>query len=258
MRFHVQKAGKSKGCGMSRMIHKEISRSKKIASLSKESLILFTMLIPHFNAHGKMNGEPHFIKGEVLPLLKWATVDIIKKCLTEINATTNVKWYVVDELYYLQSLNWTDHQNLRSDRMGEDKLPAYSMSSTGLVPHEAKVSISKDKKKSKGNPADGGKCVEIIDFLNQTINASYKPTAINTIKVIKARLAEGYAIKDFKQVITIKAEEWTGTEFAKFLRPETLFGNKFDGYLNQKKIKALKSGNGKRTHSELKGFIDAE
>lgn len=223
------------------MIHKSVSSSKKLASLSKESLILFTMLIPHFNAHGKLNGSPNFIKGEVVPRLKWATVPIIEKCLQEISEKTNVKWYVVEELHYLQSLNWTDYQTLRSDRMGEDKLPDYSGSEPGLVPHEVKSKLSISKGEDKGNPADGGNCVEIIDFLNQTINASYKPTAINTMKVIKARLGEGYSIKDFKQVITIKSEEWAGTEFSKFLRPETLFGNKFDGYLNQPKPKSKPS-----------------
>ena len=225
---------------MSRMIHKSVSSSKKLASLSKESLILFTMLIPHFNAHGKLNGSPNFIKGEVVPRLKWATVPIIGKCLQEISEKTSVKWYVVDELQYLQSLKWTDYQTLRPERMGDDKLPDYSGSETGLVPHEVKSKLSISKGEGKGNPADGGECVEIVDFLNQTLGTSYKPDAKGTVKFINARVKEGYTVKDFERVITTKAEEWTGTEFAKFLRPETLFGNKFDGYLNQPKPKPPK------------------
>lgn len=137
---------------MSRMIHKSVSSSKKLASLSKESLILFTMLIPHFNAHGKLNGSPNFIKGEVVPRLKWATVPIIEKCLQEISDKTSVKWYVVDELQYLQSLNWGDYQKLRADRMGDDKLPDYSGSEPGLVPHEVKSKLSISKGEDKGNP----------------------------------------------------------------------------------------------------------
>ena len=50
-----------------------------------------------------------------------------------------------------------------------------------------------------------------------------------------ARFNEGYTLEDFKQVIDIKTAEWKDSpEFSKYLRPETLFGSKFDGYLNQK------------------------
>lgn len=34
-------------------------------------------------------------------------------------------------------------------------------------------------------------------------------------------------------MIDNKVAEWKGTDMEKFLRPETLFGNKFEGYLNQ-------------------------
>ena len=49
-----------------------------------------------------------------------------------------------------------------------------------------------------------------------------------------ARLNEGYSLDDFKQVIEKKVNEWKGTEMEKYLRPETLFGTKFENYLNQK------------------------
>jgi hypothetical protein len=41
-------------------------------------------------------------------------------------------------------------------------------------------------------------------------------------------------VEDFKRVIDIKAAEWLGTENDQYLRPQTLFGTKFEGYLNQK------------------------
>lgn len=39
-------------------------------------------------------------------------------------------------------------------------------------------------------------------------------------------------MEDFKRVIDWKSSEWAGTEMEKYLRPETLFGTKFEGYLN--------------------------
>lgn len=49
---------------------------------------------------------------------------------------------------------------------------------------------------------------------------------------IKARLNEGFTVEDFKKVIDIKCEEWLGSDYAQYLRPQTLFGTKFESYLN--------------------------
>nr|DAJ79905.1 MAG TPA: Replication initiation and membrane attachment [Caudoviricetes sp.] len=73
-----------------------------------------------------------------------------------------------------------------------------------------------------------------IAYLNQVANKRYK-FVDKTKRLLLARLKEGYTLEDFKQVIDIKTAEWKDSpEFSKYLRPETLFGSKFDGYLNQK------------------------
>ena len=51
-------------------------------------------------------------------------------------------------------------------------------------------------------------------------------------KHIKARLSEGFTIEDFKTVIDKKCAEWLGTDYEQYLRPQTLFGTKFESYLN--------------------------
>lgn len=73
-----------------------------------------------------------------------------------------------------------------------------------------------------------------LAYLNHTVGKNYKYLDKN-LKPIIARFKEGYTLEDFKQVIDIKTAEWKDSpEFSKYLRPETLFGSKFDGYLNQK------------------------
>lgn len=73
-----------------------------------------------------------------------------------------------------------------------------------------------------------------IVYLNQVTNKRYK-FVDKTKRLLLARFKEGYTLEDFKQVIDIKTAEWKDSpEFSKYLRPETLFGSKFDGYLNQK------------------------
>lgn len=83
---------------------------------------------------------------------------------------------------------------------------------------------------------------EIIDYLNLKANTNYKHTTKKTKDCIKARINEGFVLKDFKIVIDNKINEWINTDMEKYLRPETLFGTKFESYLNQK-IKLKKSNN---------------
>ena len=72
----------------------------------------------------------------------------------------------------------------------------------------------------------------IIDYLNSKLGTHYKTNTASTRKHITARLREGYTVDNFKTVIDSKSKEWRGTDNQKYLRPETLFGSKFEGYLN--------------------------
>lgn len=119
---------------LGRKLRQDVNRSKKLAALSQDSLALFFLLIPHFNNHGKMAANPHTVKGTVAPLIEWLDIPTIERCLTEINEKTNVKWFQYDGLWYLHSLSWREHQELREDRLGQDHLPSYSGSSPGVVP----------------------------------------------------------------------------------------------------------------------------
>lgn len=73
---------------------------------------------------------------------------------------------------------------------------------------------------------------EIIDYLNEKAEKKFKVND-KTKAHINARVNDGYTLSDFRAVIEKKVAEWRGTEMDKFLRPETLFGTKFESYLNQ-------------------------
>jgi uncharacterized phage protein (TIGR02220 family) len=74
---------------------------------------------------------------------------------------------------------------------------------------------------------------DVITILNEVANKNYKPTTPKTRQLIKARLNEGFTLDDFRAVIEKKYKQWGNTEMGKYLRPETLFGTKFEGYLNE-------------------------
>ena len=73
---------------------------------------------------------------------------------------------------------------------------------------------------------------EIVAYLNDKLGTRYKPDTANTKKHITARLNEGYTVADFHTVIDSKVQEWRDTDYQKYLRPDTLFGTKFESYLN--------------------------
>lgn len=76
----------------------------------------------------------------------------------------------------------------------------------------------------------------IISYLNEKAGTNYRAASKKTQSCIRARLAEGFALSDFEVVINKKCMEWIGTEYEKYLRPETLFGTKFESYLNARII----------------------
>lgn len=77
----------------------------------------------------------------------------------------------------------------------------------------------------------------VIDYLNERTDSRYQANGAKTKELIHARLNSGFDVDDFKRVIDNKATEWMGTEMQKYLRPSTLFGPKFEEYLNQRNVK---------------------
>ena len=77
--------------------------------------------------------------------------------------------------------------------------------------------------------------IAVIDYLNSKTGQHFRSSTKSTRQHINARLAEGFTLDDFKCVIEKKCAEWLGdSKMEKYLRPETLFGTKFEGYLNAK------------------------
>lgn len=83
------------------------------------------------------------------------------------------------------------------------------------------------------NEEEGQKVAEVVQALNEETGAHYRPTSKATMRHILARLREGFTVDECKEVIRKKADEWGGDpKMSKYLRPETLFGSKFESYLN--------------------------
>ena len=98
-----------------------------------------------------------------------------------------------------------------------------------------------EKEKEKANTSNAF-IKDVIDHLNSKCNSHYKYTTPKTRQLIEARKKEGFTLDDFITVIDKKYDEWSNdSKMVIYLRPETLFGTKFESYLNQSAKKKISS-----------------
>lgn len=75
---------------------------------------------------------------------------------------------------------------------------------------------------------------EIVEYLNAQTGKQFQHNSQQTMRLIKARWNQGFRVDDFKRVIDAKCSKWLhNAEMVDYLRPATLFGSKFEGYLNE-------------------------
>ena len=122
---------------------------------------------------------------------------------------------------------------------------------TALLPSYASVTKSNESKSieiekeleiEKESIESNETVKTIISYLNQKAGTNYKASSKNTKKLIGARMQEGFKVEDFYTVIDNKVEEWGkppkagAKDMRPYIRPETLFGTKFEAYLNQRRV----------------------
>lgn len=122
-----------------------------------------------------------------------------------------------------------------------------------------KDSIESGKDKSKKADSNSEYIKAVVEYLNSKAGTKYRANSEDTAKHIRARLAEKFTLDDFYTVIDKKCAEWIGTEWEKFLRPKTLFGTKFESYLNAKTTAQRRGANGvlldERQDDDLDGIL---
>lgn len=74
----------------------------------------------------------------------------------------------------------------------------------------------------------------IIDYLNKRTGKKYSVKTKKTAQLVHKLLDNGFTVEDFERVIDIKCKQWLNNEkMNQYLRPRTLFSEKFEDYLNE-------------------------
>lgn len=165
--------------------------------------------------------------GEVLIVnwyrYNWTVSDKIKRLIAselENIKTKQYQQYLKDKLYPI-------------NRVSESE--GYPIKNTFSLYVSDSVSDSVMDSVSDSGEADKPKYPykEICERLNEFAGTAFRDKSKDTRKLIKARFEDGFTLEDFFTVIDKKVAEWRGTDMEKYLRPSTLFGSKFESYLNQ-------------------------
>ena len=219
-----------------------------LKSLKYNGRLMFNERIP-FNKEMLATVTNHSV-GDVT-----RAIDMFKKFgLIEVLETGEI--YMLDIQSYIGRTS-TEADRIKAYRKGieQQKSKGVQMYDERTPEIEIELEIKKEIDKtllSGSDEPDHLLYKEIVDYLNEKTGSKYRSSGSKTKSLIKARTNEGFNLDDFKTVIEKKAKEWSGTNMEKYLRPETLFGTKFEGYLNEKQSANQKQiGYGKQKHQGI-------
>lgn len=187
----------------------------------------------------------------------WASNDyfasffgVSKDRISKLISGLNKKGYITVELIYKKGTKAVEKRVVKiTDRYRSKQLEGIGENTYTPIGENAEdnnTSFNNTINNTKDILSDKSDVVpylEIIDYLNLKAEKRFKCVAGHK-KYIKARWNEGYRLDDFKRVIEIKSKEWLNTPAVKYLQPSTLFGTKFDQYLNQKDASPVGFNNG--------------
>lgn len=196
---------------------------------------------------GKQNNSGVFMMGRIAYTDKMlATIFRMKESTVTMALQTFEQFGMVEVIDGVITIpNWNKHQSLDAYEKKKERDRLYqaerranqralvAKSSDCQQTQSSDVVVS-DKEEDKDKEIEEESYKTIVSYLNEKAGTNYRHTTAKTRTAIHARLAEGFTVEDFKKVIDKKCADWIGKEYEKYLRPETLFGTKFEGYLNAK------------------------
>lgn len=202
----------------------------------KTVLITLLMLANHSGKDWEWQGEPYHLEpGQLITSLaslankcgKGVSVQSVRSALLKFSKYGFLTNQSTKVSRLITIVNWRKYQGYDNK---PTKQPTDSQQSSNKEPTTNK-NVKNVKKKTLSSSTVP--VTEIIEYLNQKTGKHFTTRSVATKKKINARWNEGHSIDEFKKVIDVKSAEWNGTDAAKWLRPETLFGTKFEAYLNE-------------------------
>jgi uncharacterized phage protein (TIGR02220 family) len=151
----------------------------------------------------------------------------VRTVLKNLKLTSEITLTATTKFTMISITKWDDYQ-LTNDATNK-QLTSDQQALNKRLTTNKKLRIKEDKN-------SGAEAASILQMFNQICSRSFKDTESN-LKLIKARLSEGYTFEDFEAVTRKKFKDWVNDQKMKrYIRPKTFFnGDNFDGYLQEAK-----------------------
>lgn len=227
---------------MSKRMLRDWTDSEKIDTLSAEAERFFTRLIMKVDDHGCFHANPKLLKSALFPLKEITDEEII----SWLESCKEIELLIIYTYNLKRYLKINDFgQRLRTMK---SKFPQPNASDLQTNVSELRPEVEEEEETEE---EDENEVEAIVCHLNLITGSSFKSKSEKTKKHINARIAEKFALDDFKAVINYKFKEWgQDQKMREFLRPETLFGTKFESYLQAaKKPTIILNGTGSKQNT---------
>lgn len=219
-----------------RNIKPSFFQNEQLGELSPIERLFFIGLWTVADYKGCVELRPKRLKIQLLP---YDDCDI-EEIANNLDKSGLIRKYSVQGIQYMKVVNFERHQNphknereagsdipdipLEASTGNESRLIQNNQEQDGTAPADSLLLIPDSllpiKEPLSGKPDDA---VEVLNFLNVKTDHQYQPVDAN-LKLIRARFKEGATMQDMKMIIAMKRREWKDKEeFAKYLRPATLF-----------------------------------
>lgn len=184
---------------------------------------------------------PYWSEKKIQRLLqKMVDEDLIIKGNYNENPWNQTSWYAFgnmgEKLKNALSIDWSNLSNAftKSVQCTKDKsVQCKTVNKTFTYTVNNKRNIKESSDDTDLSASETIPYVEIIDYLNSKCSKHYKHNSRIARDKIRARWNEGFRLEDFKTVIDVKSDDWVNdAKMNKYLSPDTLFGSKFEIYLN--------------------------
>lgn len=204
-----------------------------VESIDHEGALRFSEMIPY--------------NEDMLAVITNTNVDIVRSAMKLFESLELVEIFD-DQTVYMREVErltgsetkWAEKK--RMYRAKEDNVLALSPPCPIDVRQEKELEIELELEIEKESISSGETVKKVISYLNKQAGTNYKASSEKTKKLISARMNEGFTETDFFTVIDNKVEEWGkppkagAKDMRPYIRPETLFGTKFEAYLNQRRV----------------------
>lgn len=202
---------------------------------------------------GKQNNNGVFLMSNRIPYTEEMLATIFRRNINTVRLA--IKTFeqfgmieVVDNVITIP--NWNKHQSLDAYEKKKERDRLYQQgrraAQRALIAEKSSdtssdIAVSEEDKEEERDK-EKELYSSIVAYLNEKAGTKFRASSDRTQSLIRARLADGFTLEDFKTVIDKKCADWMDTDYQQYLRPITLFDKtKFENYLN------AKTGNRKAT-----------